>query len=147
MQTQLPQRGGDNAVGGIGHHDQHIAVMNIEAALQFVQFRLAEKLHDIGFQLAVFGAHPGHALGAERRRNFFGVFILQNIFAEFFGLALDVDALDAAAALQNLAENRIICALEGVRHIHKPQTEPQIGTVGTGRVHRLGVTHARKRTF
>jgi len=70
---------------------------------------------------------------------------LQHVFAQLAGLAFDVEALDTAAALQNLAKDRIVRLRKHVRHIDKPQAETQVGTVETGRVHRLGIGHARER--
>ena len=104
---------------------------------QLFQFLAAEELDDVGFQLAVLGAHPGHALGAERRRDLLGVLVLQHVLAELVGLALDVDALDAAAALQDLLEDGVVGMGEDIRHIHEAQAEAQVGTVGAGGVHGL----------
>ncbi len=107
VEAQLAQGRRDHGARGIGDHDQDVSVGDAESFPQPVQFPAAEELHDIGLQDALFGPHPRHAFGAERRSDLLGVFVLQNILAEPFGLAFDVDPLDASAALQDLAEDRV----------------------------------------
>src|SRR5690606_34667116 len=57
----------------------------------------------------------------------------------------DVEAFDAASALQDLTENRIIGLRKYVGYIDKTKAETKIGAVGACRIHRFGVGHARER--
>ena len=89
-------------------------------------------------------AHPGHALGAETGNDLLGIFILENILAEFFRLPLDVDPLDAAAALEDLLEDAVGGILEDVGGFDEPQAEARIRPVGTHGIHGFLVGHPGK---
>jgi len=69
---------------------------------------------------------------------------LQDILAELFRLSLDIDPLDAAAALKDLPEDSVRGVPEEVGGLHESEAEAGIGPIGSHRVHRLVVGHPRK---
>ena len=144
MQTQLAQGRAHHLPGGVGDHEDHVPVLGPKALGHGLLLRGAEELHDVGLQPAVDHPHPGHASGPEAGHDLLRVLVLQHVFAQAFGGALDVQPLDRAAARQDLLEDPIPRVPEDVGGFHEAQAEAQVGPVRAGGLHGLLPAHPRE---
>ncbi len=129
VQTKLAQRGGHHRIGRIGNQDEYVSVGNRKAALQFSSsFSLKNwTMLDSSFP-------PRRAsrscLWRRTTARFPGRIRFAKRSCSVFRTGPDVDALDAAAALQNLAEDRVTGFGKDIRDVDKAQPKAQIGPVG-----------------
>jgi len=146
VQPELAEGRQHQRIGGIGNHEKDVAVLGAEPFQDSPLFRLTEKLNDVGVKLPVRDPHPGHALGPEGRHDFFGVLVLEHVFAQLFRLPRDLDPLDAPSALKNLPEDSVPGIGKKVGRFHKAETKAGIRSIRSVKVHGLLVSHPGKGT-
>ena len=82
VEAQLSQGGDDHLVGRVGDHEDHVAGLGGEALDDHPLLPGAEELDDVRIEPPLDDPHPGHPLGPEARDDLFGIFVLQDIFAQ-----------------------------------------------------------------